>query len=667
VLSARSLPLAVTFIVALTIVVGPVRPASATAAAGVRSFPLPPRTYGSLIAGLDGAPWFVAQGPGTTSILKIADRSAGGFRDVPLPFKAHVGVAVDGAGWFLSSGAQGTGALWRVDPVTGLSSQVAATSFVTKVLTSDGRAHRVYFADSPQTGTVWQLHAVDTATQAVTTVATFEAETVTAQAVASDGAVWLGVVDRGDPNFGRPDSSLLRLDPSTGQLATVVPSGAGKYRQLAPAPGGDVWMAREAPRPKGFDALQAGRVRPDGRLSLFPPPALLGPAPDGDGGPTSVTAAPDGGGWFLEGTHLPSLLGGSNDGDIAWSLVAVDPATGHEAYTALPVGSPEGFTALGDGTVAYYDEPAAHPAKAVVQITPGALTTAAPKPPSVSRSIMCRHRCQGFAQLSLSAGHGRAQPLVASRRLAFGPGRHTVRLTPSRKWTLLVTRLTRGTLTLEIAFRDGKRFVSQLSRLHLHPAAALPPVEPPVAGVRGVAQPLSGQVVVRLPSSPDPVPLASAASLPVGAVVDARKGSLTFASAADASGGVQSATLAAGIFRIRQSRATGTAAAPTDFVLVTPRGLGRACASRRTRPAKGVVRTLSVTATKGVFRTVGAKSVATATRGAAWTTSDRCDGTLTTVRRGQLSVHAGRHTVTVRGGHSYLARARLFAAKRGTR
>ena len=47
-------------------------------------------------------------------------------------------------------------------------------------------------------------------------------------------------------------------------------------------------------------------------------------------------------------------------------------------------------------------------------------------------------------------------------------------------------------------------------------------------------------------------------------------------------------------------------------------------------------------------------------RGTIWLTSDRCDGTLTTVRRGTVSVRdLRRHkTVTVKAGHSYLARAR---------
>lgn len=43
----------------------------------------------------------------------------------------------------------------------------------------------------------------------------------------------------------------------------------------------------------------------------------------------------------------------------------------------------------------------------------------------------------------------------------------------------------------------------------------------------------------------------------------------------------------------------------------------------------------------------------------AWLTQDRCDGTLTTVKRGIVSVRdfKRRRTVSVKAGHSYLARA----------
>ena len=59
---------------------------------------------------------------------------------------------------------------------------------------------------------------------------------------------------------------------------------------------------------------------------------------------------------------------------------------------------------------------------------------------------------------------------------------------------------------------------------------------------------------------------------------------------------------------------------------------------------------------KGKFRTRGGNSVATV-RGTAWYVEDRCDGTLTRVSKGSVSVYdRGRHrTVVVRAGHSYLA------------
>jgi hypothetical protein len=71
---------------------------------------------------------------------------------------------------------------------------------------------------------------------------------------------------------------------------------------------------------------------------------------------------------------------------------------------------------------------------------------------------------------------------------------------------------------------------------------------------------------------------------------------------------------------------------------------------------------LTVTATKGTFRTVPAKGVVTG-RNATWTTTDRCDGTLTTVRKGRVSIRLGRKTISVRAGRRYKIAARLFGAR----
>jgi hypothetical protein len=60
----------------------------------------------------------------------------------------------------------------------------------------------------------------------------------------------------------------------------------------------------------------------------------------------------------------------------------------------------------------------------------------------------------------------------------------------------------------------------------------------------------------------------------------------------------------------------------------------------------------------GKFRTRGRYSAATV-RGTAWGERDRCDGSLTVVRRGAVSVRDFvRHkTLTIRAGHTYLAKA----------
>jgi hypothetical protein len=231
----------------------------------------------------------------------------------------------------------------------------------------------------------------------------------------------------------------------------------------------------------------------------------------------------------------------------------------------------------------------------------------------------------------------------------------TIQLTGTFEAIAFTARYTEGPLD-GIGFQVGGTAVPAVTPAPTAtPVATATPSPSPLAGRSVVTRVASGQVLVQAPSGGDFTPVQGAVAVPVGAVVDARKGSLVLESSV--AGDVQSATIAAGIFRIRQQRG-----GPPELVLLTPPGQARACASKRTRPAKGVVRALSVNVSKGVIRTLAMKGTITG-RAAAWTTADRCDGTVTTVRRGRVSVRAGRRTVVVRAGHSYRIRARLFAAK----
>jgi hypothetical protein len=202
-------------------------------------------------------------------------------------------------------------------------------------------------------------------------------------------------------------------------------------------------------------------------------------------------------------------------------------------------------------------------------------------------------------------------------------------------------------------------------------AAQLPPGFVPLKGSR--------RTRVDTPQEAGYVPLQGVATLPVGSTVDARKGRVAVTAAtryarpgSNRATATKTGRFAAAIFMIRQARRrAGQSAAerpPTDLVMRTPPGRGRACASAANLPDKGIVRALSGSVAgpaKGIFRAVGAASVTTVRRGT-WITQDKCNGTLTEVGRGQALVRdiARKRTVTVRPGAAYLARARLFAAQR---
>ena len=184
----------------------------------------------------------------------------------------------------------------------------------------------------------------------------------------------------------------------------------------------------------------------------------------------------------------------------------------------------------------------------------------------------------------------------------------------------------------------------------------LAPPAPPELGESIAVAPQTGNVLVRLPGSSRSVSLSDAASIPVGSIVDTRKGTVTLRSEVPGVG-TQSGTFRGGLFEVRQPAG---ARGMTELVLRGPMptctgGARAAAASTGKRPPR---RALWGRDDHGRFRTRGANSVATV-RGTAWYVEDRCDGTLTRVSKGSVSVrdlHRDR-TVIVKAGKSYLAPA----------
>jgi hypothetical protein len=192
------------------------------------------------------------------------------------------------------------------------------------------------------------------------------------------------------------------------------------------------------------------------------------------------------------------------------------------------------------------------------------------------------------------------------------------------------------------------------------PSQALPP---PVLGKVVNVVPVSGTVLVRLPGTNKFVKLAAGQQLPVGSIVDARKGVVRLTSAANASGATQTANFYDGIFVIKQgpNGLTDLALTGGSFARCpTVRARRSAFDSRRRRK-----RSSSATIRKlwgdgsGKFQTTGRYSSA-AVRGTIWLVADRCDGTLTKVRKGTVTVRdlVRKRTVIVKAPKSYVARKR---------
>jgi hypothetical protein len=178
---------------------------------------------------------------------------------------------------------------------------------------------------------------------------------------------------------------------------------------------------------------------------------------------------------------------------------------------------------------------------------------------------------------------------------------------------------------------------------------------PPVLGESVNLDERSGAVSVKVPGSDEFVALSKLSSVPVGSLVDTREGTVTLRTALPG-GQTQSGVFHGGLFEVRQPK---EAKGLTELKL---RGAGPSCGAgaraavvdRKKRKRKR--RALWGRDNGGAFRTRGGNSVATV-RGTAWYTEDRCDGTLTRVSQGSVTVRdlVNHRTVVVRAGHSYLA------------
>ena len=194
--------------------------------------------------------------------------------------------------------------------------------------------------------------------------------------------------------------------------------------------------------------------------------------------------------------------------------------------------------------------------------------------------------------------------------------------------------------------------------------------EPPPAPELGksvTVNVVKGEVLIKLPRGSGArasqnagfVPLTEARSVPVRSILDTTRGTVKLTAARNKAGKTQSGQFAAGVFQVLQSR-KAKAKGLTELALKGSsfKGCGAGKAGARSAAlSRRTIRRLRGSA-KGRYRTRGRHSAATV-RGTKWTVADRCDGTLTTVKRGKVEVRDFRlkKTILLAAGKSYLAAA----------
>jgi hypothetical protein len=220
-----------------------------------------------------------------------------------------------------------------------------------------------------------------------------------------------------------------------------------------------------------------------------------------------------------------------------------------------------------------------------------------------------------------------------------------------------------------------------------------PPPPPPVLGKTANVAPVSGIVYIELPPgatlasfSPSAlpaqafaaltkgrefVPLTEARQIPFGSILDTSRGvaRITTATTASVKGKVQFGDFGAGLFKLLQMRRQKGL---TELDIIDNHSPSQLCATQGKKariasghPSSRVLGRLTANS-HGHFTGRGQYSAATV-RGTIWGVQNRCDGTLTRVVRGALSVRDFRlrKTITLFTGQTYLARAPVRQVKRG--
>jgi hypothetical protein len=380
--------------------------------------------------------------------------------------------------------------------------------------------------------------------------------------------------------------------------------------------------------------------------------------------PTGVVIAADGG-----------LFVSDDDPDGSGAVVRVDPATGAQSLVSSGglFDSPEGITIAPDGTLLVVDPKAFDKTGGVIRVDPLTGTQLGvssggnfegPRDIALAgdgRVLVTDKKTPQPKGVLIAVGADGSQSIISSGGLLNDPqgmlvqGAEVVIADPGISDGAGLVRVNLSTGEQTLVSSGGLLVNPEGVALGAFPASGGPLPVPRLGEAVNVA-PLSGVIRVaeryggRLTSFKE---LTQPVQIGVGAAIDATEGRIKL-TAAGANGKLQSGVFYGGKFVVGQRRSDRGL---TELALIGayPRCRARrsvdSSASRQRRRLWGNAH--------GRFKTRGIHSVATV-RGTKWLVEDRCEGTLTRVTRGSVTVRDfnRRRTVTVRHGQSYLAPTR---------
>lgn len=443
---------------------------------------------------------------------------------------------------------------------------------------------------------------------------------------------------------------VIRVNPATGARTTLsangIPAGGPNFSdpiQLALAANGDVLVTDSGLRDGGrvirVDPATGARTTVSENTSPPGDPAFASPI--------GITIASNG----------DILVSGFTNGGPGGGITRVNPQTGART-TVSENPSPSGGPSF------------AFPSGIEVEPDPAAPDTAAPETTiTAGPSGETDDRTPTFSFTSSEPGSRFACAADGVPLLLCSSPFTTLRLAP-------------GQHRFEVAATDPAGNADRSpARRDFRVLANLQDLPPPVLGRSVNVDPVSGTVLVATPPRSSSsgrarhaqkgltfVPLREARQIPLGSFFNTRRGRVRIQTATQTRGKRQAGDFFNGLFQVLQSRKR-SAKGLTELRLKgssfrrcktsarPKRRRGRATMPAQTSASR-TIRRLGSSA-KGRFRTRGRHSAATV-RGTKWTTTDRCDGTLTKVTRGKVAVRdfRRRKTIIVKAGRSYLAKAR---------